>query len=210
MGAKDIITKDYIEDCCVFADAFNQYIYKGEQVIKPENLKPLDSVYFSPGEWDGPRSLHEMMAVKDPNILSFVSDYKINLIAPANMTDEELDQFTSSLREVLLFIKYSKDKDRLNEILQTDERFRNVERKAATVISTVTGMKFEVEDEEEENVDMCEALKGLMEDASKDGMQKGMQVMMRRMLKDGSVSVEYIAKMANMTVEEVRNLVAEQ
>ena len=41
MGAKDIVTKDYTEESEVFADAFNQYIYKGKQVIKPENLKAL-------------------------------------------------------------------------------------------------------------------------------------------------------------------------
>ncbi len=43
MGTKDIITKDYTKESHVVADAFNQYIYKGEQVIKPENLKPLDT-----------------------------------------------------------------------------------------------------------------------------------------------------------------------
>ena len=43
MGAKDIVTKDYTKESVVFADAFNQYIYKGEQVIKAENLRPLDT-----------------------------------------------------------------------------------------------------------------------------------------------------------------------
>ncbi|MBQ8039053.1 MAG: hypothetical protein IJ274_04160 [Lachnospiraceae bacterium] len=43
MGAKDIVTKDYTKESVVFADAFNQYIYKGEQVIKPENLRSLDT-----------------------------------------------------------------------------------------------------------------------------------------------------------------------
>ena len=43
MGVKDIVTKDYTKESVVFADAFNQYIYKGEQVIKPENLRPLNT-----------------------------------------------------------------------------------------------------------------------------------------------------------------------
>lgn len=43
MSVKDIVTKDYTNDCRIFADAFNHYIYKGKQVIKPENLKPLDT-----------------------------------------------------------------------------------------------------------------------------------------------------------------------
>ena len=43
MGIKDIVTKDYTKESNVFADAFNQYIYNGRQIIKPENLKPLDT-----------------------------------------------------------------------------------------------------------------------------------------------------------------------
>jgi len=154
----------------VFADAFNKFIYKGEQVIKPENLKPLDTdltgipygadgagvpvqryrdvlksvtamednskVYLllaveaqSEVHYAMPvrimvydalqyaaqveeaarshreaRKADEMLAVQEPEILSLVSDYKLNLIAPEHMSDEEIDQFQTSLREVMLFI----------------------------------------------------------------------------------------------------------
>lgn len=146
-------------------------------------------------------SLHEMMTEEDEEILSLVSDYKLNLIAPGNMTDEELDRFTTSLREVMLFIKYSKDKERLHKMIQNDKRFKNVERQAATVMSIVTGTKFEVEEEEDE-VDMCEAIKGLMEDAVQDAKIE----MARRMLAKGKFSDEEIAEMYSLTVEEVRAL----
>lgn len=43
MGKKDIVTKDYTENCRIFADAFNQYIYKGKTVIDPKKLRPLDT-----------------------------------------------------------------------------------------------------------------------------------------------------------------------
>ena len=114
-------------------------------------------IYFAPGEWDGPMSLHEMLAVQYPEILSFVSDYKLNLLAPGSMSDEEINRFTTSLREVMLFIKYSKDKAKLNDMVQKDERFKNMDRGAATVIKTVTGAEIEV-DEKEDKVDMCQAL----------------------------------------------------
>lgn len=211
MGVKDIVTKDYAQDSIVVADAFNKHIYKGKQVIKPENLKPLDTgltgiPYGSDGagEWDGPMSLHEMLSVQNPEILSYVSDYKLNLIAPGRMTDEEIDQFQTSLREVMLFIKYSKDKAKLDEMVQKDERFRNMDRKAATVISTVTGVEIE-ENYEEDKVDMCQALKEMMEDATKEGAQE----IARRMLKEGSFSLEIIAKMTELSLEEVKALVAE-
>ena len=50
------------------------------------------------------------------------------MIAPAQMADEEIMKFQSSLREVILFIKYSKDRENLSRILKTNEkRFREVE-----------------------------------------------------------------------------------
>jgi len=319
MGANDIVTKDYTDDCHVFADAFNQYIYKGKQVIDPKRLRPLDAtalgvpfgkkgtgapvqkyrdrlkyltamededavyllmgvenqskvhyampvkdmvydalqyasqveqiakahqdevkkaqlegtkgtqrrkvskgeylsgfykddrlipvitlvLFFSAEEWDGPMSLHDMMAVQNPEILALVADYRINLIAPGNMSDEEINQFTTSLREVMMFIKYSEEPEKLNQILETDERFRDLDRKAATVISTVTGMEIEVE-EEEEKVDMCGALKGLLGNAKKEGINDERVAIARKMLEEGSLSKEFIARMVNLSIEEIQ------
>lgn len=62
-------------------------------------------VFFGPGRWDGPRSLHEMMSVKNPRLLSLVQDYRIHLIEPMALSTEDLGRFQSSLREVLSFIK---------------------------------------------------------------------------------------------------------
>ena len=317
MGQKDITTKDYMKESTVFADAFNKFIYKGEQVIQAENLKPLDTditaipygadgagvptqryrdvlksatamedengvylllgiesqsevhhampvrnmvydalqyaaqveeaarshrearragdpkelakkpdsgeylsgfyredrlipvvtlaVYFGAGEWDGPMSLHEMLSVQNPEILSYVSDYKLNLIAPEHMSDEEIDQFQTSLREVMLFIKHSKDKAKLNKMMQNDDRFRNMDRNAARVVSSVTGVELE-EDEEEEKVDMCQALREMMEEANSEGRQDERTAMARRMLKEGGMSIDFIARMTGLSPKEVQLL----
>lgn len=42
MGKKNTITKDYMSVPEHFADCFNYYLFDGEQIIKPANLKPLD------------------------------------------------------------------------------------------------------------------------------------------------------------------------
>ena len=42
MGKKDAVVKDYMRDPEIFADAFNYYLYRGREVIKPENLLELD------------------------------------------------------------------------------------------------------------------------------------------------------------------------
>ena len=43
MGAIDIEGKQYLSNPIFFADAFNFLLYDGEQVIKPEELKELDT-----------------------------------------------------------------------------------------------------------------------------------------------------------------------
>ena len=43
MGKKDIVTKQYLSQNNIFADAFNYYLFNGEKVIKPKDLKEQDS-----------------------------------------------------------------------------------------------------------------------------------------------------------------------
>ena len=42
MGTADIVTKEYMRENTVFADAFNYLIYNGKKVIDPANLKEID------------------------------------------------------------------------------------------------------------------------------------------------------------------------
>ena len=43
MGLKDTVTTKYMGQNQIFADAFNYYIYGGEQVIDPDSLEELDT-----------------------------------------------------------------------------------------------------------------------------------------------------------------------
>ena len=43
MGVKDTVTKDYMNDPRIFADAFNFFLYNGRQVILPEKLHSIDT-----------------------------------------------------------------------------------------------------------------------------------------------------------------------
>ena len=46
---------------------------------------------------------------------------KINLIAPAAIDDREFDKFQTTLKEVLSFIKYSGDADKLAKLVDSDQ-----------------------------------------------------------------------------------------
>lgn len=42
MGTADMVTKEYMRENAVFADAFNYLIYNGKKVIDPAKLKEID------------------------------------------------------------------------------------------------------------------------------------------------------------------------
>ena len=74
---------------------------------KEDKLMPVITlvVYFGEESWDGPQSIREMLNTKDEVILSYVQDYKLNLIVPATIRDEEFDKFHTDLGAILQFIK---------------------------------------------------------------------------------------------------------
>ena len=83
-----------------------------------------------------------------------------------------MNKFKTSLREVLLYIKYSKDKKKLEELLKTDPSFKTVERKAAVVINTITNSNLKL-DEKGEVIDMCQAIAELREEMKTMGIEQG-------------------------------------
>lgn len=157
------------------------------------------TVYFGSDRWDGPLSLFDMMDVTDSRILSCMDNYHVRLIAPALMPDEEIMKFHSNLREVMLFIKYSKEKEKIDEILQMNEaRFRAMERRAVDVIEVITnaGLKY---DEKEMKVDMCQAIQEMRMESEQIGERRGEQ---RGQLKSAQKSAGNFYRMG-LKVEEI-------
>ena len=294
MSNKDTITKTYMKDNAVFADAFNYYVYSGRQVIKPDELRELDTaesvtifakddsdglhhkeahssgrnsggghtdtslhryrdilksavfkshgdiiyailgienqsnihyampvrsfvydalqyakqvdnttaihkanrthltkseflsgfrkedkltpvitlvLYFGVDKWDGAKSIHEMLNTRDPELLKYVQDYRINLIEPAGIEPEELDKFSTSLREVLGYIKYANDKDKLVSFI-TANPDTVIDADAARVINAMTKTYIDIPYDAKE-VNMCKAIEDLINDSKAEGMAEG-------------------------------------
>ena len=276
MGEKDTITKNYMQDKTIFADAFNFLLYDGKQVIKPEQLKPVDTaslvlpygddgkvislqkfrdvlkvatlmeddnytylvlgienqseihfampvknmlydaiqyskqveeaakahrknkdspesageflsgfyrtdkllpvitltVYFGPDEWDAPKDLYSMLKA-DADTLKFIDNYHLHLIAPAEIKNSEFSKFHSELSLVMKYIKYSRDRNKFMENVGEDEEFQSVSKETADVINAVTGYDMNIVPDERGNVNMCEAIKGIKEDARNEGWSNG-------------------------------------
>ena len=165
---------------------------------KEDKLTPVITLvlHFGANEWDGPLSLHEMMAVQDQALLHFVQDYQIHLIDPAKLSAEDLGRFSSSLREVIGYIKYSKDKERLSEFL-TDNPRMLLEANAARVIKAVTNTPLEIP-EGAEVIDVCKAVEEMMNESEERGELR----MLVKQVRKGRITIEQAAEDANMPVEQ--------
>ncbi|MBR6923933.1 MAG: hypothetical protein IKH50_05300, partial [Oscillospiraceae bacterium] len=96
----------------------------------------------------------------------------LHLIAPVEIKKSDFSKFHSELSLVLKYIKYSKDKKTFMENVGDDEEFQNVSKETADVINAVTGYDVELKTNERGNVNMCEAIKGIREDAWLQGRKE--------------------------------------
>lgn len=281
LGKTDTITKEYMRNPEIFADAFNKFFYHGRQVINPDRLKELDTteialpygeggaavpeqkyrdvlklamtdgkaaycilgiedqslvhhampvrnmvydalqlahqiteaaashkrsthennnntenkptsgeylsgfyktdkllpvitltIYWGADRWDGPLSLREMYSPIDKSIMRYVPDYTVNLISPEQMSENEINEFKSSLKQIILYIKYSKDKAKLQQVTQADPAFKSLDRQAAEVINVTTNSKL-IYPEGKERIDMCVALEEMRTESRLEGEIKG-------------------------------------
>lgn len=141
--------------------------------MREERLLPVVTlvVYFDSKEWDGPMSIHEMFEEQDARSLALVPDYRINLITPASIEDGDFEEFQISLREVLAFIKYSQDADRLKGILEAGEGFRHLGRAEVHVLNACVGAKLTME-KREETIDVCLAIEQMKQQAVEEAAKK--------------------------------------
>ena len=108
---------------------------------KDDRLMPVLTlvIYFGDKEWDGAKSIHDMLSVQNPEILSYVPDYRINLIEPAKISDEEYEKFKTNLGSIMQFIKHQSDQD--SSWIKGKTRFKHVEKEAVELINLITGHK---------------------------------------------------------------------
>lgn len=275
MSNVDALSKRYMSHNEIFADAFNFLIYGGEQVIKPEQLSPLDTteieipygsdglgqtvqrfrdviksvtamtddraaylvlgieaqtdihyampvrnmlydaleysrqvkelaakhrregdrgtqaeflsgihrddrlipvvtlvVYFGSDQWDGPRSLRDMTEISDERLGKFVEDYRLHLIVPAELSEEDFEKLKSELSEVMKYIQYSTSKDKISALIENDESFTHISRDAAVLLNECTKSDLII-DESKEVIDMCQAIKDMRKESMEEGEAKG-------------------------------------
>ena len=170
---------------------------------KGDKLMPVITlvIYFGASEWDGPMSIHEMLSTKNEELLQFVPDYRINLIAPANMADNDFLKFRTDFGKVLQFIKYSQNKEKLYKLIQEDDRFRNIDEDSANLINVTTSsvLNYEVKGGQ---VDMCKAIDEMRQESRNEGWNDGVLETLAGLVNDGVLTLSQAAARAGISPAE--------
>ena len=147
---------------------------------KTDKIWPCITLVLYWGEkWDGSKTLWEMMRLEDlPEALrTYVNDYPTHLVNVKGF--ENTSVFKSDLRLVFDFLKHAKDREGMRKLLLENEAYRTVSRDAYEVMRVHTNLaeldKYMEEkvDEEKEDLDMCQAIRELIEDGRQEGKLEG-------------------------------------
>ncbi len=169
---------------------------------KEDKLIPIITavVYFGEKPWDGPRSLFEMLDVRDERLYRFLSDYKLNLISPADMDEDEFVKFHTELGFAMKLLKHqAADADEL--IVR--EGHRKVSSETAYFLNAAMKLNLELE-VESGGVDMCKA-------QEKNNLKRevtGAIMGMRKLGASDDSIIAAVMEMFNVTKEYVLALLA--
>lgn len=123
-------------------------------------------------DWNGPRSLHDMLRI--PNSLKdYVSDYRLNVINPKQMSDNDISRFPPDLRAFLDFVRHSGSAADIKKFIdKNSETYKIIDRDTYDMINLYSGNKLTVIEEGGE-CRVCRGIDELIEQSIAEGEARG-------------------------------------
>ncbi|MCM1235866.1 MAG: Rpn family recombination-promoting nuclease/putative transposase [Ruminococcus flavefaciens] len=184
---------------------------------KDSRLKPVVTfiLYSGTEEWNGLKTLHDMLDFTDipAELKKITPDYRINLINIRKLKDTSV--FKTDVRHVFDFIRCSENRDKLKELVDSDDYYKNMEEDAYDVVAHYTKAEELIEAKDyyggkDGKVDMCRAIKELIEEGREEGrLEERIEVMTAtalRMLAVGKYAIDEIADISGLPINDVNKL----
>ncbi len=149
-------------------------------------LLPVVTFVLYPGEkgWTGPTCLYDMLEFTDipANLRNLIPNYKINIISIRDIKDTSI--FQTDLRYVLEFLRNAKDKVKLKKLVENEPYYQSMEEGAYDVVANYANVKklVEIKDEYKDmegRMNMCTAIREMLEDSKSEGRMEGIRVMIK-------------------------------
>ena len=138
---------------------------------KEDRLVPVITVtiYWGEKDWDGPRTLEEMIAPVDEKMSRFIPKYELPLITPKEIKDYKM--FHTEIGQVMEMLRVSGNKQIMTDLLANNPLFEKMSRDAAVICNELLGLELKIEDKEV--VNMSKAWEEQRAEARAEGRAEG-------------------------------------
>ena len=121
---------------------------------KGDKLKPVITlmVYLGTGKWDGPRSLHDMLYFPDKRLKAFVPNYKLNLIVPKELENNDFSKFDPDLGFLLKCLKLG---EKGVSKMISEPQYQSVDGETARLANEIGKLGLEIVIDEGGKANMC-------------------------------------------------------
>ena len=173
---------------------------------KNDKLVPVITltIYWNTGNWDGARSLHEMLEVSDENILKYVTDYKLNLIVPEEIKD--FDKFKTELGALLEFISCAGSDDTLEAAMaEKGKQWEAMSTEAIDLLNVCLDAKLEIDKDSQKGAgNVCKGIEELAAKREERGKAEGILITLLQLVHDGLLDISVGIERSGMTEESFR------
>ena len=169
---------------------------------KDDRLKPVITIviYFGAKEYDGPKGLRAMYGNINKELLPYTLDYQLNIIEPSLIKDEDItNKFKSDLKDVLLFVKYSADKNKIYNLVHERPSFSDMDNTTVSLINEITNINIKI-NKEGKRMNMCKAMEDLLNDSRDEGGMKKLY----ELVTEGIITISQAATNAKISEEEFK------
>ena len=91
-------------------------------------------VYWSHLPWTAPRSLHELLDFQDPRLKAFTADYRLNLLEPYKIGEDDFGKFRTTLGDMLHYVKVRHKWRTALEFVENSALFRNLDPRSLNLL----------------------------------------------------------------------------
>ncbi|MBO4980605.1 MAG: Rpn family recombination-promoting nuclease/putative transposase [Lachnospiraceae bacterium] len=181
------------------------------RVTRNDRLIPVYTLCLYHGEesWDGPRSLKDMMdfGMDGDGMSSFFADYPFHLYCVNE--EKKFEIFKTEVRVLFEMLCYRRDKAELKRLVESGEGYRHVSGETLEAAAVMLNaprlwenrMRY-MNQEQWEEYDMCQAMREWAEEersiGREEGMEKGMEITLYTLVKEGLLKLRDAAGYINM------------
>ena len=130
------------------------------------------TLYMGAGDWTGPRGLREIQANIPKALARRMMDMPLNVLTFKDICKYDPDSLLSDIGVVAAYIVYEKDSDKLQELINTKEKFHHLSRKGFDVINIYRKLAITIPEGTEE-IDMHYAEQVWAKRAKEEGILIG-------------------------------------